>query len=347
MKKLIVAVLLLAALGYAGDMGYEWINTQVHRPISATSQPVSFHVDQGEGTQLIAQDLYSKGLIRNPEVFLLYLRYQDPSARLEAGDFTLNRNMTMVQVIAALGQARVQQVSVTLTEGQTLALMAQAAAKAGLGTANEYLADAQDPAWLTQYDFLRGRPAGAPQNLEGFLFPDTYQMNKGAGARDLVKRQLDEFGLALTPAMQAQAAQATPDRPAEPVFSVVTLASIVEREVTADPDRSIVCGIFYNRLAIHMALQDDVTVLYGLNKLQGPLTDVDKQRDTPFNTYLHPGLPAGPISNPGLASIQACLNPQRSTFYYFFADAKRVSHYARTYAEFQQQQQRFGLAPDA
>lgn len=343
MKKLIALVLVLAGCGVAGDKGYEWVNASVYQPGSSSSQPVAFHIDPGESTDVIAQDLASKGLIRNPEVFLVYLRYANKRSSLEAGNFTLNRHMSMVQIIDTLAHPNIEQITVTLTEGQTLQQMAQAAEAAGVGTAADYLAAAQDPSW--QYDFLKDRPATAPRPLEGFLFPDTYQLDKGAKAHDLIKRQLDRLDQVLTPALQAQAAQAANGRPAESVYNIVTLASIVEREVTKDPDRAIVCGIFYNRLARNMALQDDVTVLYGLNKLQGPLTDQDKQKDTPYNTYLHPGLPIGPISNPGAASINACLNPQKTDYYYFFADAQRVTRYAKTYAEHQQQQRQYGLAP--
>jgi UPF0755 protein len=344
MKKLVVLVFLLVGCSFAGNRGYDWYSTQIHQPMSATSQKVAFHVEQGESTDQIAADLAAKGLIRSQEVFLLYLRYQDKGAQLQAGDFTLDRSMSMLQIIEALGRAKVQQLDITLAEGTTLKLMAQKAAEAGLGTAATYVTAASDPAW--QYDFLQGRPAGSPANLEGFLFPDTYRLDKGATAHDLVKRQLDRFAEQVTPALRAQAAQATAARPAESIYDIIRLASIVEREVTKDPDRAIVCGIFYNRLASKMALQDDVTVLYGLDKLQGPLTDVDKQKDTPYNTYLHPGLPAGPISNPGLASINSCISPQKTTYLFFFADANKVTRYARTYAEHLRQQQQYGLAPD-
>lgn len=344
MKKLVVLLLLVAGCGFAGNRGYDWYSGQVYTPMSSTSQKVAFHIDQGESTEQIADDLAAKGLIRMPEVFLLYMRYGDKNARLEAGDFQLDRNMTMAQIVTALGHSRVEQIAVTLPEGATMKIMAEKAGAAGLGTAADYLAAARDPAW--QYDFLQGRPPGSPATLEGFLYPDTYQLDRGATAHDLVKRQLDQFGAQITPAMRQQAAQAVPGRPAQSLYDIVRLASIVEREVTKDPDRAIVCGIFYNRLAIHMALQDDVTVLYGLDKLQGPLTDVDKQKDTPYNTYLHPGLPAGPISNPGLASISACINPQKSDFLFFFADAHKVTRYAKTYAEHLRQQQQYGLAPD-
>ena len=344
MKRLLVLVFLLVGCGFAGNRGYDWYTYQINTPMSSISQKVAFHIDQGEGSDQIANDLAAKGLIRTPEVFLVYLRYQDKGARLEAGDFTLDKRMNVPEIIAALGKAKVQQVSVTLTPGSTLRAMAQSAATAGLGTADSYVAAASNMSW--QYDFLQGRPQGAPGNLEGFLFPDTYQLDKGSTTSDLVKRQLDQFGQQVPPALRAQMAQPVPGRPAVTVYTAITLASMVEREVTKDPDRAIVCGIFYNRLSIHMALQDDITVLYGLNKLQGPLTDQDKQKDTPYNTYLHPGLPVGPISNPGLASINACITPQKSNYYFFFADANRVTRYAATYTEHLRQQQQYGLAPD-
>jgi UPF0755 protein len=343
MKKLLILVLMLAGCGYAGNRGYDWYNAQLHEPMSATSQRVAFHIDPGESTAQIANDLQAKGLIGSPEVFQVYTKYMSNGAQLEAGDFALDTRMNMLQIIAALGNAKVQQLSLTLPEGSTAGAMAQVVAKSGLGTAADYVAATRDTTW--QNPFLQGRPPTAPANLEGFLFPDTYQLDRGATPHDLVKRQLARFGEQVTPALQAQMAQPVPGRPAESLYSIIVLASIVEREVTKDPDRAMVCGIFYNRLARGMALQDDVTVLYGLGRLQGPLSDADKQKDTPFNTYLHPGLPAGPISNPGLATINACITPQKTDFYFFFADAQGVTRYARTYAEHLQQQQRYGLAP--
>ncbi|HEY4028050.1 MAG TPA: endolytic transglycosylase MltG [Candidatus Dormibacteraeota bacterium] len=346
MKRLLVLVFLLVGCGFAGNRGYDWYNYQVNVPVSSQSETVKVHVDPGESTTQIANDLATKGLIRQAEVLLVYLRYgSGQQASIQAGDFVLNRNMSMAQLVNAMGHARLQQVSVTLPEGTTMKVMAPKVEQAGIGKAADYLAAAQDPAAGAQYDFLANRPANAPQNLEGFLFPDTYQLNRGNTAQDLVKRQLGRFGQQVTPDMRAAMAQPAPGRPAESLFDIITLASIVEREVFKDPDRAIVCGIFYNRLAARMALQDDVTVLYGLNKPQGPLTDPEKQKDTPFNTYLHPGLPAGPISNPGLASINACITQQKTDYLFFFADAKGVTRYAKTYAEHNRQQALYGLAP--
>jgi UPF0755 protein len=342
MKKLIVLVLLLAGCGVAGNRGYDWVNTSVNRPMAASSQPVKLHVNQGESTDEIAQDLYAKGLIRNPEVFLLYLRYANKRGSLEAGDFVLNKDMTMVQIVDALGKARIEQLTVTLPEGSVMTQMAQKAAGAGLGRPEDYLAAARDPGW--GYGFLKNWPSAAPKTLEGFLFPDTYQLDKGATARDLVKRQLDRFDQLVTPDLRAQAGQATPARPAESLYAMVTLASMVERETNQDADRPIVCGIYYNRLARDMLLQVDATVLYGLGKWEIGITEADLAKDTPYNTYLHKGLPPGAISNPGLAAIKACLNPRKTDYLFYFADPKGVTHYARTQTEFLQQQRQFGVS---
>jgi UPF0755 protein len=320
------------------------VQFQVNTPMSSHSVPVAVHIDPGEGTSAIAHDLQSKGLIRDERVLLVYLKYRSDQAHLEAGDFVLNRDMNLPQIVDTLHHATVRQVSVGLPEGLTLQRMALEAQKAGIGSAQDYVAAAQDMGWVAQYDFLRDRAANAPPNLEGFLFPDTYQLDHGATARDLVKRQLDRFGQAISPDLRAQVAVATPARPAQSLYATVTLASIVEREVAKDQERATVCGILYNRLASGMLLQDDITVMYGLGKTDPTVTLADLQKDTPYNTYLHKGLPIGPVSNPGLASIQACANPQKTAFYYFFADPKGVTHYARTDAEFEQQKRQFGVA---
>ena len=342
MKKLLVLVLLLGGCGFAGDRGYSWVQYQVHTPVSASSQPVKFHIDPGESTDEIARGLKSAGLVRDDRVFLVYLRYKGSGIHLEAGDFLLDKNMNMDQIIAVLHHAETAQVTVRMQEGYTMKLMADQAQKAGLGSAADYLAAAQDTSW--QYDFMQGVPATAPKNLEGFLFPDSYQLDRGSTARELVKRQLDRFAQVVTPDIRAQATQATPARPAETLFNVLILASITEREVAGDADRATVCDVYYNRLRIGMALQADATVLYALGQWKAQLTADDLLINSPYNTRKVAGLPPGPISNPSLASIKACISPQKTDYLYYFADPKGVTHYARTAAEFQRQQQQFGVA---
>jgi UPF0755 protein len=336
LKKLFIVVLLLAGCGYAGSQGYDWVNNQVQAPMSTRSQPVTIHIDEGESPDVLAQDLKDKGLVHNKDVFLYYLRYTGARSHLQAGDFVLNKNMNMAQIIDVLQHAKPSQVAVRLPEGLTLQQMAAEAEKDGLGKAATYLAAANDSSW--DYAFLKERQAR--MNLEGFLFPDTYLLDKSAGPRDLVKKQLDRFDQVFSPDLRAQAAQATASRPAESVYDIVILASIVEREVNRDPDRARVCSVYYNRLADGTLLQVDATVLYGQGKITG---QPDTTADTPYNTYLHKGLPPGPISNPGLSAIKACLNPEKTDFRFYFTDPKGVTHFQRTGTEFEQQKQQFGV----
>jgi UPF0755 protein len=336
LKKLLVLVILLAGCGLAGSQGYDWLSYQVHAPVSARSQPVTVHIDEGESPDQIAQDLADKGLVRNKDVFVYYMRYTGARSRLQAGDFVLNRNMSMAQITDQLQYGKPSQVAVRLPEGFTLQQMAAEAEKDGLGKAAGYVAAATDSGW--NYAFLQDRPGG--RSLEGFLFPDTYLLDKSAGTRDLVKRQLDRFDQVFTPELRAQAAQATSSRPAESIYDIVILASMVEREVNREPDRARVCSVYYNRLAAGTLLQVDATVLYGEGKSTG---QPDTSVDTPYNTYLHKGLPPGPISNPGLSAIQACINPEKTDFMFYFTDPKGVTHFQKTSAEFDQQKKQYGV----
>jgi UPF0755 protein len=338
-KKLLVVLVLLAACGYGSSQGAAWWNQQVNQPVSNTSQQVMVHVSQGETPAQLGRDLQAKHLIRSSTVFDWYVRYEGAGGDLQAGDFLLNRDMSIAQIVAALRRGRPATVRILLQEGETMQGMAEAAQQAGLGTAADYLAAASDLSW--PYEFVRDRPATAPPNLQGFLFPDTYQLPRDATARDLVKAQLERFDQVVTPDMRQAAAQPVPGRPAEPLYTIVTLASIVEREVNKDPDRSLVCGVYYSRLAKGMPLGADATIQYAVGH-QG-LSDADLHSNSPYNTRTHPGLPPGPISNPGLASINAGLNPRPSPYLYYFTDTHGATHYARTLAEFNQQQAKFGV----
>ena len=186
------------------------------------------------------------------------------------------------------------------------------------------------------YDFLQGRPAGA--SLEGFLFPDTYLVPRDAIAKQLITLQLDQFGRTWTADRKAAAG-----RRKLSVREVVTLASIVEREARFDVDRGLVASVFYNRLAINMPLQADATVLYAKGVWQAGVTQEDRKVDSPYNTYLHAGLPPGPIANPGVRTIDADLAPPTTTYIYYLSDPQGHNHYATTYDQFVQLLHQYGL----
>lgn len=342
MKKLLVLLLLIVAIGYAGSQGYGWYQSQVNDPVGGDTRPVTVNVASGETPDALGADLVAKGLVRNKDVFLFYLRSRGYGGEIQAGDFQFRRSMSMAAIVDRLTSGNPDTVHVRLAEGLTLAKMADAVQSSGLASAQQYSDAAQLAGW--QQDFLRDRPQGAPATLEGFLFPDTYQLAPSEGARGLVQRQLDRFGQIVGTRLNQEIQAPATGRPQLNLYQLVVTASIVEREVSRDLDRKIVCGIIYNRLQQAMPLQIDATVLYGLGRFGGQLTQADLDRDTPYNSYLHKGLPPGPISNPGQAALMACAEPQASTYLFYFSDPSGTTHYATTGDEFERLKRQFGVA---
>jgi uncharacterized YceG family protein len=274
--------------------------------------------------------------------FDLYTRLTDAGPKFEAGSFVLNWNMSLAQIVGALQHSNPAQQVITFPEGFPLREQAKTveAKKLGLApnyfTAADYLQAAKDPSWAASYSFLPKQPANADYPYEGYLFPDTYQIDPAAGVRGLIKQQLDQFAVVFSPALQAQIAQATPNRPAESVQAIVILASMVDREANATnpSDRGNVCSVYYNRLKSGSALGVDATLLYALGRLTPEPSGSELGLDTPYNTRLHAGLPPGPISNPGQAALLACINPPKTNYIHYFTDPQGVTHFESTDADF-------------
>ena len=341
-------MVVLGLLGFGANSAYGWYTNETQQPASDQSEKVAFKITQGESSTEVGDDLYAKGLIRSREVWTLYVKLNNLAPGFQAGDYTLDKHMTLQQITAALQHARTDQVSFTIPEGYTIGRTAAKWEAAGYGKAQDYI-DAANPANWQSYDFVVQRPkvAGRADNLEGYLLPETYSLNKGATARDLVKAQLDQFQTVMNADLKAklQAAGQTVDK-------IVIMASMVDREVQSDPNRAIVCGIMFNRLAIPNTLDVDATVLYALGRTTGAqslsLADLQAAAGSPYDTYTHQGLPPGPISNPGKAAINACVSPlqREQNYIFYFADCKGQTHFAHTNGEFDALKQQFGVVGD-
>ena len=344
MRRLIAIVVVLALVGFGASRAYDWWNYNLTTPVSNVSQPVVFHVQIGEVPSDIANDLSSKGLLRSKDVFEWYVRLTGIGPQLQAGSFVLNRNMSMVQVVDALQHGKPDQLVVTIPEGFPLKFQATYVEKSGIGTAADYISAAKDPAVAAAYDFLASRPATADPPLEGYLFPDTYLIDRSVGVKELIKAQLTQFGTVFSPTLRDQIKQPATGRPAEDVESIVILASMVEREANKDSDRGSVCSVYYNRLKINMPLGVDATLLYALGRLTPEPTYAELQSNSPFNTRSHAGLPPGPISNPGKAALLACINPPSTKYLYYFADRNGVTHFETNSQDFERDKQTYGVS---
>lgn len=298
----------------------------LQEPAGSALTPVNFTISPGETAVSIANNLNTAGMLENPELFLNYAHYYGLDSQLEAGEFTLSPQWTIPELALTLTKAIARDVELRFIEGWRLEEMANSLAvyKPAQIDSDEFLAIArrERPFDLSPYPFLAGLPEGA--SLEGFLFPDTYRLPLDADAAYLVDKMLTNFGEQVTPAMrQAYGAQGLS------VLEAVTLASIVQREAVLAAERPLIAGVFLNRLAQGMTLGADPTVQYaagydavGNSWWKVPLYMSDLEFDSPYNTYLYPGLPPGPIAAPSLGALQAVANPTASDFLFFVADCR-------------------------
>ncbi len=294
-------------------------------PADATAQArTPFTVNLGEPAAVVAERLQQAGFIDDAGLFGLFMRYNGIDQSLEAGDFELAPSMTMAEIAETLQKARFVEVTVTIPEGLRAEEVAEILSKANVMDGAAFLAAvrAGDPKvlGLDDYPFLAGRPPGS--SLEGYLFPDTYRLPAQAKPADVIGRMLDNFAAKVTPDIIADA-----QREGLSVHQLVTVASIVERETPRLDERPVVADVYLNRLSKNMLLNADPTVQYamGYQPASGQWWKTPVQLEeyqtvqSPYNTYLYPGLPPGPIDSPGLTAIEAVARPAITDYLYFVA----------------------------
>lgn len=313
---------------------------EIVRPASDDPTPVVFTVEPGETAGDIALRLKRLGLITDAELFRQLAQYEKADSKLEAGRYELRANMTMGEIIETLQHGRIEEIAVTIPEGWRAEQIAQRLAEEVDVDGDHFLDLVQDGHF--DYEFLQDRPPEA--SLEGFLFPDTYLLPVQPTALDIIGRMLANFDKRFTAEMRQAAVEQEMT-----IYQVVILASIVEREAVVAEERPIIAGVFLNRLEEGITLDACPTVQYALGYQEDtgqwwktPLTleELD-QVNSPYNTYLHQGLPPGPICNPGLASIQAVLEPIETEYLYFLAKGDGSHAFATTFEEHLQNQQKY------
>jgi UPF0755 protein len=314
---------------------------EIQTPASDDPTPVTFTVRPGETAGDIAARLQREGLIRDAGLFRLVIRAREVDTQLEAGDYQLRANMTMDEIITALQHGRPSSVAVTVPEGWRVEQIAVLLSEKGLVDGADFLRLVGEGNF--DYDFLQDRPPDH-RSLEGYLFPDTYQIPLTFTTAQVVDLMLRAFGQRFSPQMRQQAVEA-----GLTVHEVVTLASIVEREAMVASERPTIASVFLNRLADGMRLDADPTVQYALGYQEGEGTwwkrplypEEDMEVESPYNTYRNVGLPPGPICSPGLASLQAVLEPAETDYYYFMAAGDGSHVFARTYEEHLENQSKY------
>lgn len=277
----------------------------------------------GYSTHRIASELKSAGIIRSEQAFILwhYFHHRRP---LEAGEYLFETPANVIDVQRRLARGDVYFHTVVVPEGFTIFDIARAVEAAGLGPAEDFLKVAKSDSALIA-DLAPGAPT-----LEGYLFPDTYQFSRMMTMQDMAAAMVKQFRQ-VARQIGLIAGPGTTD-----IEPTVTMASIVEKETAVAEERPLVASVYYNRLAKNIALDADPSIIYAellAGTYTGALHHDDMRFDSPYNTYRRPGLPPGPIGNPGKSALEAAMHPAQSDYYYFVADAQGHHRFARTLEE--------------
>ena len=320
-------VLLVLALGTVAAV---WGYIQKHsRPMDpGNTADVEVTIPMGSSTRGVANKLYHAGLIDNALVFRIQSKLNEYDGTFQAGDYVLNKNMSMLELMEAIREGvSYETARFTIPEGYTLAQTLEALAETGLDTLENFKKEAASGKF--DYWFLEDAPEGE-NRLEGYLYPETYEVYVNAGAHGILDKMLSQFDKMFTREMANKAKGMGYD-----INEIVTIASLIERETSVDKDRELVASVIYNRLKKGMKLQIDATVLYALGVSKPIVTYEDLEVDSPYNTYLHKGFPPGPICSPGKASLEAALNPAETKYFYYVlgTDGTGAHVFAETYAE--------------
>jgi UPF0755 protein len=300
MKRLLLAVIILG--GIAAGLAYLSLNVT----FQGFREPVILDFPKGTSTQAMAEQLAQSGVIRYSWQFLM-LRVIDPAKKLQAGEYRFARPDSPSGVLNRIARGDVFFYELIVPEGSNIFDIAASVGRFDFLKASDFLRAARNPV------LIRDLAPQAP-TLEGYLFPATYRITRSTTVQQLCVMMTDQF--------RKQWRELQDFAHSKPVNEIVTLASLVEKETGRPEDRPVVASVYENRLRKGMALDCDPTTIYAAlldQRYRGTIYRSDLDSDNAYNTYKHPGLPPGPIANPGVASIKAALAPAETAYLYFVA----------------------------
>ncbi len=305
-----------------------------------------FVIEKGEGLFEISENLQKEGLIRNKYLFNLFVFLKGAQTKLQAGEYLLSPSMNIAGIEEKIVSGDIVVHTIRILEGWNLRDIGWYFENKGMFQAEEFFEVAGFPAadysissdlpkpvdFSFKYDFLRDKPKNI--GLEGYLFPDTYYIKKQNALsnkqkiEEIIKKMLDNFDKKLTKELRQEI-----KRQEKTIFEIVTIASLLEKEVRTLQDKKLVSGILWKRLKNDIPLQVDATITYITGKRSTKVSKEETQINSPFNTYKYKGLPLGPICNPGLESILAAVYPEDSEYWYYLSTPEGETIFSKTLEE--------------
>lgn len=304
---IVLASLLLALILGTAALAL-WFRSEFRRPYYGLAEETYVDIPRGANANEIADLLTKSGVLHHKLPFVLYLRFTDKGRHIQAGEYRFCSPATPGQIAHRLVQGDIYFRSVTIPEGLTAREIIDLLAKNGLGNPDDMERALLRTDWILDLD-------PNAKNLEGYLFPETYRFGHKADSYAIIKAMVGQFRTKLSKIIAE-----CPNQGDWSVSQIVILASMIEKEVKSSGERPLVASVLVNRLEKGIPLACDATIIYALKqagKYDGRVHKTDLTRESPYNTYLHPNLPPGPISNPGADSLCAALNPAKTQYFYY------------------------------
>lgn len=311
----------------------------VDRPAGTDNSVISFEVKKGQSFQSVAEELERNRLVSNAFFFIIYSRLNKGPQRLKVGEYALNQTMTPSQVLDVITSGRSVGKPFTVSEGLNIFEIAESYQQSGFGSRDEFLRLCFDK------EFVKSLVGEGPESLEGYLFPETYQITKFSTTKELLRSMVQNF--------QDAYEEIIPESKIKGLskHQIVTLASIVEKETGAPEERPLISSVFHNRLKKNMLLQTDPTIIYGIaektRKTVFKISKKDILTPTRYNTYVVKGLPPGPIANPGKAALLATVNPEMTDYLFFVSQNNGTHIFSVNYEDHNRAVKKFQLDPKA
>lgn len=323
--KIIFALIIVMIPIILAGVYFRFINT----PSSTQNKSIVLRITKGMNSSVIIDKLYDEDLISNKTLAKLYMKSSSIGNSLKAGVYKFNLNMTPKQIFDMLKNRKIDLdfVNFTIPEGYTVRQIGEKLYKSGLiSSTTEFYSSVQKDEF--KYEFLKNSPKNRTYRLEGYLFPDTYEFEKGMTIQYMLNKMLNKFNSVYTKLKpKFGKGSITLDK-------AIIIASMIEGEAKIDGERSMIAAVIFNRLKVNMKLQIDATVQYTMSEHKNVLYLKDLRVDSPYNTYKYKGLPVGPICNPGEKSIEAALNPVKANYIYYIAKGNGEHFFTNSYKKF-------------
>ena len=305
----------------------------VDTPLKINNEEI-VEVAEGDSFYGILDKLSEEGKIKNKFLVKLYLKICGIKPEVLEGTYKLNKSMTLNEFVNLLTDSNKDKVYITIPEGYTIDDIAEKLEENNICNSKEFI-DSVKNYELPKY--ISNNP-NKRYNLEGFLFPDTYSFNKNENADFIIKTMLNRF----EKVWQEIVEDLNISIPEEEIEKKVNVASMIEKEAVVDSERSFISSVIYNRISIGMPLQIDATVIYSYGYHIEKMYEKYLEIDSPYNTYMYYGLPIGPISNPGRASLMAALKPKETDYLYYLLESENTHYFTDNYDDFLRRKEELG-----